>query len=331
MTWLTLVGCRPVTGYDAQFLGFGVPLPVSPAELRVLDYTHFSVLLDPVRRLAAATACTIDGATLQALRRSGRWRLDSRVPSGEQAGSELYAGNPLDRGHLVRRLDPVWGDTETAARANHDTFTYTNAAPQVNRFNQSKELWNGLEDHVLRYAAAHDHRLAVHTGPVFAADDPPYRGVRLPRLFWKVVAWVDPAGAAGRPGPAGAASGALRATAFVLDQTPQLDDARLYEITAQALARDEIPPLGPFRTYQVPVRDVAALTRLDLGPLAGADVLAVPPAEPAGTRPTDITIHRLPRARAWSEIRTPDQIALPGRVPPTPNARRSPGAGATPR
>jgi endonuclease G len=301
MTCPTLVGCLPVTGYDAEFLGFTVPLPVSPVEVRVLHYTHFSVLLDPRRRLASATACVVDGATLLALRRSGRWRLDGRVPTGEQAGSELYSGNPLDRGHLVRRLDPVWGDAETAARANHDTFTYTNAAPQVNRFNQSKELWNGLEDHVLRYAGAYEHRLAVQTGPVFAADDPLYRGVRIPRLFWKIVAWVGP-------------GDVLQATGFVLDQTPQLDDAQLHEITAQALARDDIPPLGPFRTYQVPVADVAALTRLGLGPLPGADVLAEPPRTPSGSRPTDITIHRLPRARAWSEIRTRDQIALP--LPP---------------
>ncbi|MFD2794197.1 DNA/RNA non-specific endonuclease [Promicromonospora vindobonensis] len=299
-----------MTGYDAEFLGFTVPLPVSPVEVRVLDYTHFSVLLDPGRRLAAATACVVDGATLLALRRTGRWRLDARVPTGEQAGSDLYSGNPLDRGHLVRRLDPVWGDAETATRANHDTFTYTNAAPQVNRFNQSKELWNGLEDHVLAYAAAHDHRIAVQTGPVFAADDPPYRGVRIPRLFWKVVAWVGPGRASGG-GVADAGPGVLQATAFVLDQTPQLEDAQLHEITTQALARDEIPPLGPFRTYQVPVGDVAALTRLGLGPLPAADVLAVPPPTPSGSRPTDITIHRLPRARAWSEIRTRDQIALP--------------------
>lgn len=318
MTCPTLVGCLSVTGYDAEFLGLTVPLPVSSVEVRVLHYTHFSVLLDPLRRLAAATACMVDGATLLALRRSGRWRLDHRVASGEQSGSELYSGNPLDRGHLVRRLDPVWGDAETAARANHDTFTYTNAAPQVNRFNQSKELWNGLEDHVLAYAAAHDHRLAVQTGPVFAADDPLYRGVRIPRLFWKVVAWVGPAAAAGGgtdgDGTAnGGGTGVLQATAFVLDQTPQLDDAHLHQITAQALARDDIPPLGPFRTYQVPVPDVAALTRLDLGPLPGADVLGVTAPAPSGSRPTDITIHRLPRARAWSEIRTSDQIALPGR------------------
>jgi endonuclease G len=311
MTCPTLVGCLPVTGYDAEFLGFTVPLPVSPVEVRVLDYTHFSVLLDPSRRLAAATACIVDGASLLALRRTGRWRLDGRVPAAEQAGQELYSGNPLDRGHLVRRLDPVWGDAETAARANHDTFTFTNAAPQVNRFNQSKELWNGLEDHVLAYAAAHDHRIAVQTGPVFTADDPLYRGVRIPRLFWKVVAWVGPGGASEVGAPDGGVSdGVLQATGFVLDQTPQLDDARLQEITAQALAREDIPPLGPFRTYQVPVADIAALTRLGLGPLLGADVLAEPPPTPSGSRPTDITIHRLPRARAWSEIRTRDEIAL---------------------
>lgn len=291
-----------MTGYDAGFLGVTVQLPVAATAIRVLDYTHFSVLLDPVRRLAVATACTVDGATLRPVPRSGRWRLDSRVPPDEQVGSGLYSGNALDRGHLVRRLDPVWGDAETAARANHDTFTYPNSAPQVNRFNQSKELWNGLEDHVLRYAAAHEHRTAVHTGPVLAADDPLYRGIRIPRLYWKVVAWIGPAGA-------------LRSTAFVLDQTPQLDAAHLYAITAQALARDEVPPLGPFRTYQVPVHDVAALTRLGLGRLPGADVLALAGPPPSGSRPTDITIQRLPRARDWSEIWRADQITLTASPP----------------
>ena len=297
MTWLTLVGCLPVTGYDTDFLGVTVPLPVPSSAARVLHYTHFTVLLDPVRRLAVATACAVDGTTLLALPRSGGWRLDARVPDAEQAGADLYAGNPLDRGHLVRRLDPVWGDPVTAARANRETFSYPNAAPQVNRFNQSKQLWNGLEDHVLAYAAAWEHRIVVHTGPVLAPDDPPYRGVRIPRLFWKVVGWAGP-------------GGALQATAFVLDQTPQLDAARLSEVTAQAVARHDVPPLGPYRTYQVPVPDVAALTGLGLGPLPGADVLAGT-RQPAGSRPPDVTIHRLPRARAWSEVRTPADIALP--------------------
>ncbi len=261
-----------MTGYDATFLGpddaVRVPLPAPPPgeagrELRRLDHPNFSILLDPARRLAAATAVTIDGASLRPLRRTGSWRLDPHAPEHEQAGPELYHRNALDRGHLVRRRDPMWGSDDAARKAGEATFVYTNAAPQVGRFNQSKELWNGLEDHVFEYAEAHRHRLVVHTGCVFALDDPVYRGVAIPRRFWKVAAWAGP--------PASPAT--LRSAAFVLDQSPQLDEAELRAATAQALAVGELPPLGPFRTFQLPVADVAALADLDLGPLPAADVL----------------------------------------------------------
>jgi endonuclease G len=286
-----------VTGYDPAFLGpedaVQVPLP-APTEpgggLRRCDHPHFTVLLDPRRRLAAATAVTIDGAALRALPRSGSWRLDPQAPVGEQAGPELYHRNDLDRGHLVRRRDPMWGTADEARRAGEATFVYTNAAPQVGRFNQSQELWNGLEDHVLTYAQAHERRVVVHTGTVLAGDDPVYRGVGIPRQFWKIAAWARPSWdvpehEARRGALPGAPAGepgitlvrTLEAAAFVLDQTPQLDDAQLRAATALALAEGEAPPLGPFRTYQVPVAEVARLTGLDLGPLVAADVLPAAP------------------------------------------------------
>ncbi|WP_315098808.1 DNA/RNA non-specific endonuclease [uncultured Cellulomonas sp.] len=239
-------------GYEPTFLGPPVPLPVPAQTVRELASTHFTVLLDPRRRLAAATAVNIDGAQLVDLERGDDWHLDPRVPAAEQAGPELYARNDLDRGHLVRRRDPVWGDLVTARRANLDTFAYPNAAPQASAFNQGELLWVGLEDHVLEYARARRSRVSVFTGPVLADDDPLYRGVQIPRLFWKVAAWVS--------------ADRLRATAFVLDQTPF--------VTRLQTAADELPPLGPFRTFQVPVDDVAALTGIDLGPLVSADVLA---------------------------------------------------------
>ncbi|CAM3495409.1 hypothetical protein GCM10007368_33840 [Isoptericola cucumis] len=278
-----------VTGYDPAFLGpqdalrVPLPTPTDPdRELRQLDHPHFTVLLDPRRRLAAATAVTVDGGRLQPLPRTGSWRLDDQAPAAEQAGPELYHRNALDRGHLVRRRDPMWGTRDEARRAGEATFVYTNAAPQVGRFNQSQELWNGLEDHVLEYAQVHEHRLVVHTGTVLAADDPVYRGVGIPRRFWKVAAWSRP----------------LRAAAFVLDQTPQLDDAELRAVTARALADGELPPLGPFRTFQVPVADVAALTALDLGPLVAADVL------PAAARAAG------PAPDTWRELAGPGAIVV---------------------
>ncbi|PJJ73058.1 endonuclease G [Diaminobutyricimonas aerilata] len=241
-------------GYDSGFLGLDVRLPWHPlVPLVTLDYTHFTVGMNTARRLAAFTAVNIDGRSLVELERGDDWHLDERLPEDQQAGEELYARNDLDRGHLVRRRDPVWGDRDTAERANTDTFAYTNAAPQAAEFNQSKELWLGLEDYVLSAARASRSRLSVFTGPVLAVDDEEYRGVRIPRQFWKVAAWVE--------------DGVLASTGYVLDQSPALDDVDLG-------ARPGSPSLGPFRTFQVPVADVVALTALDLGTLPEADRFA---------------------------------------------------------
>jgi endonuclease G len=252
------------TGYDPHFLDIPLALPTPPRSriVRTLAYTHFTVLLDPVRRLALATGVNIDGDLLLDLERGDNWHLDDRVLETEQAGEDLYARNDLDRGHLVRRRDPVWGDRATAQRANDDTFVFTNAAPQAAKFNQGEELWSGLEDHVLEYARAGKARISVFTAPVLNPADPVYRGIRVPRRFWKIAAWVARSGG----------EQTLRAAAFVLDQSPQLD-----AIDVRRAEPDSPPPLGPFRTFQVPVTDVAALAPLDLTTLSEADVLAAAP------------------------------------------------------
>lgn len=255
-------------GYASGFLGPEVPFPATAGKL--LEYTHFSVLLDPVRRLAAATAVNIDGADLRDLPREGEWFLDDRAPASEQCGNELYRDNDLDRGHLVRRRDPQWG--EDARLAARDTFSYANAAPQASDFNQSKQLWLGLEDHVLAYAEANAHRVSVFTGCVLEPDDPVYRGVGIPRRFWKVAAWLGPDG--------------LASAGFVLDQSTLL---------AGPVAPVFPEPLGRFRTFQVPVADVARITAADLGPLVAADVL-----EPVPTA----------AATTWVRLREPGDIRL---------------------
>jgi len=276
-------------GYDPGFLGVRVPLPDTGGRtVRTLPYAHFTVLLDPARRLAATTAVNIDGAALVDLERGDDWHLDPRVPAEEQAGPEVYARNDLDRGHLVRRRDPVWGTPGVASRANLDTFAYPNAAPQASGFNQSGELWLGLEDHVLEHARAHRQRLTVFTGPVLQADDPGYRGVQVPLLFFKIAVWAFGGGAD------------VRAAGFVLDQSPELDRAELERGVASAEAAGDPPPLGPFRTFQVPIRDIAELTGLEFSQLAAVDALQPVPtaAPPAGS------------AGAWLPLRDVDDIAL---------------------
>jgi endonuclease G len=253
-------------GYNTDFLSLPLALPTPPAgtAIRELPYTHFTVLLDPLRRLAVATGVNIDGDLLADVDRGNDWRLDPRIPREEQAGEAVYARNDLDRGHLVRRRDPVWGDSAIAQQANADTFVYTNAAPQAGAFNQSKELWLGLEDHVLAYARINENRISVFTAPVLAEDDPVYRGVQIPQSFWKIAAWTTTM----------QDTTVLRAAGFVLDQRPQLEDIDLTTVRARALSTGTPPPLGPYRSYQVPIVNIATLTGLDLAVLADADALA---------------------------------------------------------
>lgn len=242
-------------GFDPEFLGSGFPLPtvtgdavqVASGELR---YHHFSVVMHRRRRLALFTAVNIDGGLAQKPRRdSDRWILDPRLPDDEQTGEAVYRDNPLDRGHLVRRLDPAWGPLAKAA--NDDTFHFTNSTPQHHDFNAGSTLWLGLEDYVLGNADNRDLKVSVVTGPILAADDPLYRGVALPRQFWKVVAMTK-------------SDGTLSATGYLLSQAALLDEF---------LAGPEEFSFGAYRTYQVPVRRIAAMTGLGLDAYVAADPL----------------------------------------------------------
>ena len=71
------------------------------------------------RRLARWVAWNIDGMRLfpsDSIARSDDFRLDPRLPDDAQTGEEVYAGNDLDRGHLARRSDLLWGTLDEARR-----------------------------------------------------------------------------------------------------------------------------------------------------------------------------------------------------------------------
>lgn len=258
-------------GYDPDFLGpeaGSVPLPqlseammadatvnreAEGADEHVLPYHHFSVVMSRARRLAYFTAVNVDGAKRahEIDREEDRWFLDPRIGEDEQAGEAIYAANPLDRGHLVRRLDPAWGvDFDQAKVANDDTFHFTNCCPQHEKFNRNKTTWAGMEDYVLNNAVAQRLRVSVFTGPVFDEGDPEYRGVRLPRQFWKVVVMARD-------------DGALSATAYLLSQESLLQDLEGFSF-------------GAHKTFQIAVRQVEELTGLDFGDLKDADPLKAP-------------------------------------------------------
>ena len=135
-------------GYNPLFLGkdYEVPLPTLSKEMEkdtaktengsyVLDYMHFSIVMKKSRGLAYFTAVNIDGANGVKIKRSAdNWKFDPRISREYQYGEEVYTGNELDRGHLVRRTDPNWG--ENALKANEDTFHFTNSTPQHKNLNQ---------------------------------------------------------------------------------------------------------------------------------------------------------------------------------------------------
>ena len=227
-----------------------------------LRYHHYSSFMHARRKLPMFTAVNIDGSTAQRAKRTGdRWFVDPRMSATAQTGAELYDGNDLDKGHLVRRLDPAWGDLAVPAIA--DTFFYTNCAPQHSSIN--RQAWLALEDYVLESAETHGFRVCVFTGPVFDDNDPKYRKVfQVPQAFWKVVVTLKDGEAAGP---------ALASSAYVLSQAELVADLEF--------------AYGPFRTYQVPIGRVSRWARLSFdSAIMDADAMR-PGQESAPYRPVE--------------------------------------------
>jgi endonuclease G len=245
-------------GYDPNFLGVEVAVPTLTEDQRrnaaknslakpgedntLIPYHHFSVVMSRRRQLAYYTVVNIHGAQSRSPQRSGdRWYYDPRIAESEQIGEDLYARNALDRGHLVRRLDPAWGSASAALKANNDTFHFTNCSPQHAGFNQSSETWQGIENFLLNHATAGGKKLTIFTGPVLAENDPLYRGVRLPVRFWKIAAFTK-------------ADGSLSVTAYLLDQEELIAGLERFDAD----------------TFQVTVAEISERTGLDFSYLSSS-------------------------------------------------------------
>ncbi len=239
------------TGFDAVFLDFEVPRPkfskaaaddlVGLAGGDWIDYCHFTVWLSRSRRLPRCVAWNIDGANKKSLSRKGiAFVKDDRDGLDEfQFGDELYSGNDLDRGHVARRDDLVWGTPADAKQGNQDSFFFTNMTPQHKAFNQSKlkGQWGLLENAILDEVDLKDLRVSVMGGPVLSNTDLAYRTAQLPSEYWKAVFYVDDA------------DGESKARAFILTQKDLLKT-----ITPESLELED------FRWYQVPLSTIQQRT-----------------------------------------------------------------------
>jgi len=254
-------------GYAAKFLGdrFEIPLPsvVRDAEdvLKyandgradtVLRYEHYSVVMSKSRRMCFFSAANIDGGQSKKGARVA-WKWDPRIPRTQQIMNECYGAPPkFSRGHMTRREDPGWGDPKTAKRGNEDSMHVTNTTPQMQAFNAP--IWLALEDYALQHAREDEMKISVFTGPYFATNDPVMYGIRIPRAFWKVIA-------------------------FIHDDTGELC-ATGYQMTQQQSLPDEEFVFGTFTSpqlhvaTQVPIASIETLSGLSFGDLASVDPLA---------------------------------------------------------
>jgi endonuclease G len=237
----------PLPDLTDKALAFGRQYRGAGAPKGRLDYMHFSVVFNTERRIAFYTAVNIDGKRWAGLERTNDvWYYDPRLPKELQIGDELYGDEPkkygkkgwFDRGHLVRRLDPVWGGQKTAELANDDTFHWTNCSPQYWGFNQSEQLWQGLEDFILYNTDEEDVRASVFTGPIFGEDDEEHRGVLIPKFFWKLVVVQDK-------------DGKLYASAYVVSQEKYATNIPFEKM-----------PVGEFNNFQVSIKKLEQATGL---------------------------------------------------------------------
>ena len=246
-------------GYDDNFLGTRLELPQLTGDLArhaapmkndpkdiELEYTHFSVIQHKERRMPLLTAVNVDGAQYHEVERDGKWAFDARIDRRYQLGEEAYKNNPFDKGHMVRRRDPMWGNY--AFEGSDDTFVFTNAALQHADLNQRR--WLDLENSILESAVAQQKKINVYTGPVFDPKDPQFDNqgkmdmpTQMPRAFWKVVVWNEE-------------GKGLKAEAYLMSQEDLIDKP---QSTEEHVADPNIRP------FQVPLDQVEKLTQLEFG------------------------------------------------------------------
>jgi endonuclease G len=222
-----------------------------------LKYDHYSVVMSRSRRMCFFSACNIDGNKAKKAARV-KWKWDPRIPRAQQIMNECYGNTPkFSRGHMTRREDPGWGDTQRQAkRGNEDSMHVTNTCPQMQAFNSP--IWLALEDYALQHAIEDKMKICVFTGPYFDDSDPTMYGVRIPVAFWKVIAFIHDD------------TGRLCATGYEMDQ--------LQSLPTRAPAEEHVfgqfvsPQLGI--ATQVPIRSIELRSGIQLGRLVSADPLS---------------------------------------------------------
>jgi endonuclease G, mitochondrial len=209
------------------------------------------------------------------------WRIDPRIPQADQVGEFYYARNKFDRGHLTRREDLEFGKSpELALGSAGDTCHFTNCTPQHAGFNQSRQIWQGIERHVLEEAIVKGkYNAQILTGPIFDDSDPDYKAIQYPVQYWKIVAALNSAGE-------------LFATAYLASQA---------DVIARLGIEADVP-FSPFKLFQVKISEIERLTGLSF--VYGKDERPLTECDPLETA-------RLPRRGRFSPNESVGMAAVP--------------------
>lgn len=268
-------------GYDPNFLSHEIKLDNVLGEMKemtaklkdsdgyCLDYLHFSTIIHKDRKFPILAAVNIDGGQLiHPGDRSGRFRKDPRIDDEFQPAANFYErklGNDpvqFSRGHLVRRLDPCWGnDPSDSETADIHTFHYTNAAPQIQRFNAGD--WLDIEDYILNKSQVKNAKVTIFTGPVFRDNDPLYGFEReggpwqIPLTYWKVAVIEKE-------------DGEVAATAFLQGQLKFVQS--LFETKVFRNLRNKSIDELQSENLQTTIKTVEEETGLDFGSLKSKDI-----------------------------------------------------------
>jgi DNA/RNA endonuclease G (NUC1) len=245
-------------GYETKFLGSKneIRLPAVSGSAAVLRYNHFTVVMNPARRLAHYTAYNMHGRKFVFVQRHevqldrDQFRPDPLIPNSLQINMPLTISSGYNRGHLMARTNVCWGEQRKASISSRQAFYWTNIAPQFQQFNVV--WWLKLEQWERKVAIDYG-KATGFSGPVFSDDDPPlgdnleledglivYNAFRIPRAYWKVVFVAT-------------ATGKLKKATFLMDQ---------FKMRKSRISRD-----FDLSDYHISLKELEEYSRVRFDPL----------------------------------------------------------------
>ncbi|HKB43528.1 MAG TPA: DNA/RNA non-specific endonuclease, partial [Chitinophagaceae bacterium] len=235
---------------DEMFLDFSSNKPY------VLRYHNYSLIMNKKRRLTMWTASNVDynpdkKSTRDRSEFGGEdWTVDPRIPAKYQIVDEEFykPAKKIDRGHIVRREDNCWGDSELEIEyANADSYHWTNCTQQHQSFNRDAfgehGLWGMLENRVQQQLILADGRATILAGPVLDNVNDPVAiingvNIQYPLKFWKIIVAVDE-----QEGPV--------SYGFILDQSDVIND--------QGIGLERLD-FSTFKAQQATIHAISSLT-----------------------------------------------------------------------